>query len=52
MGAEHRFDGQYFSGRGDAEYLQLLDIARRMFDPDPEFQNLPMLYTPQWNGLA
>lgn len=52
MRAEKRFDGQYFSGRGDVEYLQLLDIARRMFDPDPEFQNLPMLYTPQWNGFV
>jgi hypothetical protein len=47
-----RFTGRYFSGTGDIEYLQLLDIARRMFDPDPEFQNLPMLYTPAWNGLV
>jgi len=23
-----------------------------MFDPDPEFQNMPMLYTPEWNGLV
>lgn len=52
MRVEKRFDGQYFSGRGDVEYLRLLDIARRMFDPDPEFQNLPMLYTPQWNGFV
>jgi len=47
-----RFEGKFFSGEGDVEYLQLLDIARRMFDPDPEFQNLPMLYTPDWNGLV
>ena len=47
-----RYEGRYFSGKGDAEYLQLLDIARRLFDPDPEFQNLPMLYTPQWNGFV
>ncbi|GIV18648.1 MAG: hypothetical protein KatS3mg023_0399 [Armatimonadota bacterium] len=52
MGNTGRFQGQYFSGKGDVEYLQLLDTARRMFDPDPEFQNLPMLYTPQWNGLV
>lgn len=52
MRAEKRFNGQYFSGRGDVDYLQLLDIARRMFEPDPEFQNLPMLYTPQWNGFV
>ncbi len=52
MNRADRFRGQYFSGKGDTDYLQLLDIARRMFDPDPEFQNLPMLYTPQWNGLV
>ncbi len=46
------FDGRYFSGRGDAEYIQLLDISARMFAPDPEFQNLPMLYAPAWNGLV
>ena len=23
-----------------------------MFEPDPEFQNLAMLYTPAWNGLV
>lgn len=47
-----RFEGQHFSGRGDVKYLQLLDIARRIFEPDPEFQNLPMLYTPVWNGFV
>ncbi len=47
-----RFKGKYFCGSGDIEYLQLLDISRRMFDPDPEFQNIPMLYTPEWNGLV
>lgn len=46
------FDGQYFKGEGDAGYLQLLDIARRMFEPDPEFQNISMLYHPGWNGFV
>jgi hypothetical protein len=46
------FDGRFFSGEGDVEYLQLLDDARRMFDADPEFQNMAMLYDPQWNGLV
>ena len=48
--AEH-FDGQFIDGEGDREYLELLDIARRMFTADPQFQNLPMLYAPAWNGL-
>ena len=47
-----RFDGTFFKGEGDTAYLQLLDVARRMFSADPEFQNMPMLYTPQWNGLV
>lgn len=46
------FEGKYFRGEGDTEYLQLLDIARRMFAPDPEFQNVSMLYTPAWNGFV
>lgn len=51
-GGAERFEGRFFSGAGDVEYLQLLDISRRMFAPDPEFQNIPMLYTPAWNGLV
>jgi hypothetical protein len=50
--AAARFDGRFFSGEGDVEYLQLLDTARRMYQADPEFQNMAMLYTPQWNGLV
>lgn len=46
------FEGKFFSGEGDAEYLELLDISARMFHADPEFQNVAMLYTPAWNGLV
>ncbi len=46
------FRGKYFSGEGDAGFIQLLDTSRRMFDCDPEFQNLSMLYMPAWNGLV
>src|SRR3982751_2159215 len=46
------FTGDHFAGSGDTEYLQLLDIAARQFTPDPEFQNLSMLYEPSWNGLV
>ena len=49
--AEGRFEGQFIGGEGDREYLELLDIARRMFAADPQFQNLSMLYAPAWNGL-
>src|SRR5215831_9313366 len=47
-----RFDGKYYRGSGDLEYLTLLEKARRMFEPDPELQNLSMLYEPKWNGLV
>lgn len=47
-----RFEGRHYRGAGDVEYLELLDIAARMMEPDPEYQNLSMLYTPKWNGLV
>src|SRR3954470_14010592 len=50
--AEDIFNGKHFRGRGDVEYLQLLDISRRMMEPDAEFQNLSMLYNPKWNGFV
>lgn len=46
------FAGRFYAGRGDAEYLELLDRARTMFEPDPRHQSLPMLYHPAWNGLV
>jgi hypothetical protein len=46
------FAGSHFRGCGDVGYVRLLDTARRMFEPDPEFQNMSMLYTPNWNGLV
>jgi hypothetical protein len=50
--AVEHFEGKFYCGEGDKEYLELLDTARRFLDPDPEFQNLPMLYTPEWNGFV
>ncbi len=50
--ADDAFVGQCYRGAGDVAYLQLLDISRRMLEPDPEFQHLPMLYTPTWNGFV
>lgn len=46
------FEGRHYRGRGDVDYLRLLEAARRMFEPDPEFENLSMLYYPAWNGLV
>ena len=49
---DSRFEGKHYLGSGDVEYLRLLETARRMFEPDPELQNLSMLYMPSWNGLV
>lgn len=46
------FAGRFYAGEGNAEYLRLLDISRRMYAADPEFQNLPMLYKASWKGLV
>lgn len=46
------FQGRHYRGAGDVEYLQLLETARRMFEPDAERQNLAMLYVTNWNGLV
>ncbi|HWQ52239.1 MAG TPA: hypothetical protein VN442_01055 [Bryobacteraceae bacterium] len=50
--AAQRFEGRYFRGAGDVEYLRLLDTARRILSPDPQFQNLAMFYEPRWNGYV
>lgn len=50
--AEPSFEGQYYCGRGDVDYLRLLDVSRRMFAPDPQYQNISMLYTTNWNGFV
>lgn len=51
-GAAERFEGRFYRGEGDVEYLRLLDISRRMFSPDEEYQNAAMLYMPAWNGFV
>ncbi len=46
------FKGEFFRGTGDAGYVRLLETAARMFAPDPEFENISMLYITNWNGLV
>lgn len=46
------YEGRYFAGAGDTRYLELLDMCARVFWPDPEYQNLSMLYSPTWNGFV
>jgi hypothetical protein len=46
------FVGRYYAGKGDVEYLKLLDSAARSFHPDSEYQSVAMLYEPSWNGFV
>jgi len=46
------YRGKYYSGQGDVDYIRLLDTAYRMYCPDPELQNISMLYEPLWNGFV
>ncbi len=45
-------EGRGFSGRGDTEYLKLLDTCYQMLYPSPDLQNIGMLYNPGWNGFV
>jgi len=47
-----QYEGAYFSGTGDTEYLSLLDSAYGMMQPNPWGENLSMLYTTDWNGFV
>ena len=46
------FNGKYYRGKGDTEFLRLLEFSRRLFSPDPEVQNISMLYSEKWNGFV
>jgi len=46
------FEGACYGGEGDVAYLRLLDVSARVFRPDPEFQDVSMLYSPAWNGFV
>jgi hypothetical protein len=49
------FSGFYFTGEGDENYLQLLDISYGQWSLDsPALQGVPMFYIPTagWNAYA
>jgi len=45
--AEYR--GRYCEGKGDVQYLQLLDQSFGFFHPNPDTPNISMLYFPDWD---
>lgn len=48
-GAEYK--GRYCSGKGDAEYLRLIDRSFESFHPSSGTPNISMLYWPAWDCL-
>ncbi len=45
------FKGEYCSGKGDTEFLRLIDESFGYFHPNPNTPNISMLYYPEWDCL-
>lgn len=45
------YRGRYCEGKGDVQYLQLLDQSLGFFHPNPDTPNISMLYYPDWDCL-
>jgi len=45
------YQGRYVSGKGDVEYLKLIDQSFGYFHPNPDTPNISMLYYPEWDCL-
>ena len=45
------YKGTYVSGKGDVEYLKLIDQSFGYFHPNPDTPNISMLYYPDWDCL-
>jgi hypothetical protein len=45
----NRYEGKFCSGKGDLNYLKLIDESFAFFHPTPVVPNLTMVYNPVWN---
>lgn len=45
------YKGKYCSGKGDVEFLKLIDRSFESFHPSPNVPNISMLYYPDWDCL-
>lgn len=46
------YKGRYCSGKGDVEFLRLIDDSFGFFHPNPDYQNISMLYVGDWDALT
>ena len=49
IGADYK--GRYCSGKGDVEFLRLIDRSFECFHPSSDVPNISMLYHPEWDCL-
>ncbi len=45
------YEGRYCKGKGDIEFLRLIDRSFGFFHPNPDTPNVSMLYYPDWDCL-
>ncbi|MHB1001705.1 MAG: hypothetical protein ACYC27_20900 [Armatimonadota bacterium] len=46
------YKGKYCTGKGDIEYLQMIDRSFGCFHPNPNAQNISMVYFPVWDTFV
>ncbi len=46
------YDGSFCSGKGDANFLRLIDESYAFFYPTPTVPNLAMIYNPDWDTFT
>ena len=48
----NRYDGEFCTGEGDADFLRLIDESFAFFSPNPAIPNLTMVYKPEWDTFV
>jgi hypothetical protein len=48
----NRYDGEFCTGEGDADFLRLIDESFAFFNPNPAVPNLTMVYKPEWDTFV
>jgi len=46
------YNGKYCSGKGDVNYLRLIDESFAYLNPNPVVPNISMLYQPEWDTFV
>ena len=49
MAKAGRFNGQFCTGKGDVNFLRLIDESFAFFHPNPNVPNVAMIYEPKWD---